>query len=161
MPPPRERRWPGIVAGYGVLAGLLLLAGTPAYYYADAPTKPLVVRLVVGALLAVALLHVGREVRDRLRPESASPFERARRPRRPGPELAPLFLKLRDQLTFSLASQGYFEHILWPRLLALAARRAGAAAPEIPRRPAWRRFLRRGPSLATLRTLITRIEEPS
>lgn len=161
MPPPPERRWPGIVAGYAALAALLGLAGTPAYAYAQPATRPLVVRLAVGILLGVALLHVGREVRDRLRPAARSPFERARRLRRPAPELPPVFRKLRDEFTFSQASQGYFAHILWPRLLALAERRAAAPALDGPPRPAWRRLLRRGPSLAALRTVITRIEEPS
>jgi hypothetical protein len=161
VPPPSERRWPGIVAGYVALTGLVGLAGTPAYYYAEPAMKPLVVRLAVGVLLSVALLQVGREVRARLRQKAASPFERARRPRQPEPELAPRFLRLRDELALSQASQGYFEHILWLRLLALAPHRPGAAAPETPPRPAWRRLLRRGPSLAALRTLIPRIEEPS
>ena len=160
MPPPPERRWPGIAAGYAALAGLLLLAGTPAYYYAEPPTKPLVVRLAVGVLLGVALLHVGREVRARVRPETPSPFERALRPPQPEPALAPVFLKLRDELTFSRAGQGYFEHILWPRLLALVAGRAGEPSVESPPRPVWRRLLGRGPSLTALRTLMTRIEEP-
>jgi hypothetical protein len=161
MPSPRERRWPGITGGYVALAAVLALAGTPAYYYADPPTKPLVVRLAVAVLLGVALLHVGREVQARLRPAAPSPFERARRPRPPEPELAPLFLKLRDELRYSQASQGYFEHILWRRLAALAARRPGAPAPAPPPRPAWRRLLKRGPSLAALRALMARIEEPS
>lgn len=160
MPPPPERRWPGIAVGYAILAGLLLLAGTPAYYYAEPPARPLVVRLAVGVMLGVALLHVGREVRARVRPGAPSPFERALRPPRPEPELAPLLLKLRDELTFSRASQGYFEHILWPRLLALIAGRAGAPSLDGRARPAWRRLLGRGPSLGALRTLITRIEEP-
>jgi hypothetical protein len=161
MPPPPERRWPGIAAGYGVLAGLLALAATPAYYYAEPPTKPLVVRLAVSILLGSALLHVGREVRDRIRPDAPSSFERAGRPRQPEPELAPLFVKLRDELAFSRRSQGYFAHVLWPRLLALAARQPGPPALESPPRPAWRRLLKWGPSLAALRNVITRIEEPS
>jgi hypothetical protein len=107
-------------------------------------------------MLGVALLHVGREVRARVRPEAPSPFERALRPARLEPELAPLFLKLRDEITFSRTSQGYFEHVLWPRVLALA----GESLLEGRPRPAWRRLLGRGPSLAALRALTTRIEEP-
>jgi hypothetical protein len=159
MPPPPERRWPGIVTGYAVLVGLLLLAGTPAYFYADSSAKPLVVRLAVGVVLAVALFHVRGEILARIRPDAPSRFERARRLPRPEPELAPLFVKLRDALWFSRASQGYFEHILWPQLVALIAGRAGQASLRGRPRPAWRRLLGRGPSLAALRTLITRIEE--
>jgi hypothetical protein len=160
MPPPLERRWPGIVAGYAVLAGLVFLAATPAYFCAEPAGRPLVVRLAVGVLLGVALLHVGRTVRERIRPEAPSPFERARRSRRPEPELAPLFLKLRDELGFSQASQGYFEHVLWPRLVALGAGRAGQPPPARPPGSAWRGLLGRGPSLATFRAVVTRIEEP-
>ena len=160
MPPPPERRWPGIAVGYAALAGLLLLAGTPAYYYAEPPAKPLVVRLAASVLLGIALLHVGGEIRARVRPTAASPFERAIRTARPEPELAPGFLKLRDELAFSRASQGYFVHVLQPRLRTLAGR-AGQPSRDDPPRPAWRCLLGRGPSLAALRTLITRIEEPS
>ena len=160
MPPPPERRWPGIVTGYTVLAGLLVLAAVRAYYYAEPPGKPVVVRLAVGVLLSVALLHIRGEVRARIRPPSPSTFARAARPPRREPELAEHFVKLRDEFRFSRASQGYFEHILWPRFLALVASRAGGSSVEVPLRPAWRRLLGRGPSLAALRTLITRIEEP-
>jgi hypothetical protein len=157
MPPPPERRWPGIAAGYAVLAGLLLVAGAPAYWAVAPPTRPLVVRLAVAVLLGVALLHLGREVRARLQADAPSPFERAGRPRRAEPELAPRCRTLRDQLAVSRASQGYFAHVLWPRLLALAER-AGAPPLEEPPRPAWRRALGRGPSLAALGALVARLE---
>ena len=159
MPPPPERRWPGIVAGYAIFAGLLCLAGTPAYYYAEPPAKPLVVRLVVGILLGVALVHIRGELRTRMRARSLSALEAARRVPTPEAELAPAFLKLRDELMYSRASQRYFTHILRPHLLALIAGRGEKALPEVPARPTWRRLLGRGPTTAGLQTLITRMEE--
>lgn len=159
MPPPPERRWPRIVARYAIFAGLLGLAGTPAYYYAEPPAKPLVVRLVVGILLGVALVHVRGELRARMQARPLPALEAARRVPTPEAELAPAFLKLRDELRYSRASQSYFMHILGPHLLALVARRGEAALPEVPARPTWRRLLGRGPTTSGLETLITRIEE--
>lgn len=159
MPPPPERRWPGLVAGYVALAGVVALVATPAYYYADPAGRPGVVRLALCVVLGVALLHLRRQVRARLDAQAPSAFERALEPPRLEPHLAPQFVTLRDQLRHSTASQAYFGHVLWPRLRAVAARRAGGASGAVPEMPAGRRWLRRGPSLATLRTLIATLEE--
>jgi hypothetical protein len=158
MPPPPERRWPGLVAGYVALAGVVALAATPAYYYADPAGRSGVVRLALCVVLGVALLHLRRPVRARLDAQAPSAFERALERPRLRPELAPQFVKLREELQNSTASQAYFRHVLWPRLQGLAARRAGGASPA-PDMPPGRRWLRRGPSLATLRKVIETLEE--
>jgi hypothetical protein len=159
MPPPPERRWPGIVVGYGVLAGILALAGTPAYYYVEPADKPAIVRLCVAGLLGVGLLHLWRIMRARIEAQEPSAFERALRPVRPEPWWAPLFVKLRDELWHSRASQSYFEDVLWPRILMLAAGLPHDQSAAPMGMPARRRVPWRGPSLAVLRRMITALEE--
>jgi hypothetical protein len=156
MPPPPERRWPGIVVGYAVLLVLVGLAATPAYVYAEPATKPAVVRLAVAVVLGVALTHLVKIVRVAIEAQPPSAFEQALAPRAPEPRLAELFVTLRDEIRFSATSQGYFEHVLWPRMLALVARQPRAVDPV---KPSGRRLLRRGPSLATLSALVARLED--
>jgi hypothetical protein len=159
MPPPCERRWPGIVAGYAVLLALAGLAATPAYLYAEPADKPAVVRLAVAVVVGVALIHLLKIVRATIEAQPPSAFEQALAPRASEPRLAQMFVTLRDELRSSRASQGYFEHVLWPRIVALVARQSRAAPEGTPVKPAGRRLLGRGPSLATLRALVARLEE--
>jgi hypothetical protein len=65
------------------------------------------------------------------------------------------FTRFRDEIRFSARSQSYFEHLLWPRLVALA--RARGVSAETLEKPAGRR-LGRGPSLAALDRLIASLE---
>jgi hypothetical protein len=161
MPTPPERRRLRILGGYLLFVGILSLAAAPLYYHVEPSTRPLVVRLGAGLILGVALVHLVRIVRGRIAAQPLSAFERAL-DRPPGePRFAPLFLKLRDEVRFSAKSQAYFEHVLWPRLLDLVVRRPWLAPATNPARPAGRCWLRRGPSLATLRNLVARIEEHS
>jgi hypothetical protein len=153
--PPPERRWPGLVAGYAVLLGLLAAAATPAYLYVEPSDRPTVVRVAVAAVVGVALLHLVRVARARVAAQPPSAFEQALVPSRAEVRLPPVFERLRDEIRHSVASQGYFERVLWPRLVGLAARRAGGPASGELRAPKGRRLLGRGPSLDTLRKLIT------
>jgi hypothetical protein len=159
MPTPSEGRELRILGGYLLFAGILALILTPLYLYAAPFDRPLVVRLGAGVVLGVALIHLTRIVRGWIAAQPASAFERALD--RPPVEarLAPQFLKLRDELRFSITSQQYYEGVLEPRLERLLAGRSQSAR-ELPlAEPRKRRWLRRGPSRATLQDLITRIEE--
>jgi len=158
MPPPPEPHWPGIVARYAVLLVLVGLAATPAYFYAEPANKLAVVRLAVAVVVGVALIHLLRVVRATIEAQPASAFEQALVPRSPQPRLAQIFVTLRDEIRFSAASQGYFEHVLWPRIVALVARQPRGVEPS-PVKPAGRPLLGRGPSLETLRALVARLEE--
>ena len=65
------------------------------------------------------------------------------------------FARLHDEIKSSARSQSYFEHLLWPRLVALA--RAAGVPPDALEKPPGRRF-GRGPSVAALSRLIASLE---
>lgn len=159
MPPPPERRWPRLVAGYLAFLVAVALAARPLYFSAAPSTRPGVGRLVVAVVVGVVVLHLLRIARAAIDAQPPSAFDAALRPPPIERRRAPLFVVLRDEVQHSVESQGYFEHVLWPRLEALAARRVGGPAEASLPKPAGRRLLRRGPSLAALRALIARIEE--
>jgi hypothetical protein len=159
MPPRPERRWPGILAGYLILGGFLTLVGTPLYLSAEPADRPTVVRVLVAVALGLALIQLVGTVRRWVRAQPPSAFERALGRGRDDPGLAPIFVTLREEVRFGAASQPYFERVLWPRLLALAARGWGRVPVGWPTKPAGRWLFRRGPSLATLRRLLAEIEE--
>ena len=157
MPPLPERRWPGIAAGYLAFGALLALATTPLYLFAIPAYKPLVFRLAAAAVVGVALIHLRKTLRERFDAQLDSAFERALQANTPQPELAPSFVDLRDEIRFGTASRGYFDRVLWPRIVAVAQRTAvaGPAAPEQPRG----RLFRRGPSRTALSNAIADIED--
>jgi hypothetical protein len=62
--------------------------------------------------------------------------------------------RFRDEIRFSVRSHSYFEHLLWPRLVALARARGAAEALA---KPPGRRF-GLGPSLAALTRVIASLE---
>ena len=158
MPPP-ERRTLRVLGGYVLFVGLLTLALTPLYFYAEPPERPLVVRLGAGAVLGVILIHLARVARGWIAAQPLSAFERALDRPAVEPRLAPLFVKLRDELRFSTTSEAHFKGVLEPRLQRLLAERSQPTRGLPLAQPRKRRWLRRGPSLATLQDLITRIEE--
>jgi hypothetical protein len=160
MFPPPERRWLRLLAGYLVFVGCLALIVTPLYLYVEPSYRPVVIRLAAAVVVGIALLHLRGIVRERIDAQPASAFELALHRTPMEPRLAPLFLKLRDEVRFSTTSQKYFERVLWARILAVLVRGPGGRVPAVPPvMPAGRRLLRRGPSLRTLRNLIGRIEE--
>jgi hypothetical protein len=63
--------------------------------------------------------------------------------------------RFHDEIRFSSKSQSYFEHLLWPRLVALARSRGGSA--DTLEKPPGRRF-GRGPSIAALTRVIASLE---
>ena len=148
--PTRRERSPGRLAGRAVLTSLVVLAATPLYLSLDHSWRPLVVRLACAALVAAVCLRVLRSVGGAIQTDAVSPFDTPP-PLPPPPEMDSRFLRLRDELVFSVRGRRYFDAILWPRLCGLAS----TALPRPPERPGIRR---RGPSLATLEDLIARIE---
>jgi len=157
MPPPRERRWPRIAAGYIIL--LLVLGGITAFAFETAGPayQPLVLRLAVALLLAVVLLHIRSHFRGDPLWDPPSTFENALAPERVAPKFDGSLVKLRGELADSLKRRAYFDRVLWPRLEAIAAEsNPGGDDIEPPPKP---RFGWRGPSLAVLAGLISRLEE--
>ena len=65
------------------------------------------------------------------------------------------FARFHDEIRSSARSQSYFEHLLWPRLVALA--QASGAPADALEKPRGRRF-GRGPSIAALARIIASLE---
>lgn len=145
-----EHRWVGVVVGYVLLAGLVLLATVPAYVFVAPASRALVVRLAAALVVGVALLHLRALLARRIENQGASAFDSALRPPPAEPGRAGRLVELDEQLRASLGSARYFELVMWPRLSALASRP--------PARPAGR-WWRRGPSLDGLRRAVAVIEE--
>ena len=138
------------VVGRAIVAILVVLGALPAYLSVEASWRPTVVRVSCALLVGVGCVRARRWVRDALEPHPISALD-APPLVRPAPELDPRFVRLCDDVTFSIRSRRYFDAILWPRLSELA----GADLP----RPAERRALpRRGPSLSALEVLIAQVE---
>jgi hypothetical protein len=134
----------------GLVAVLVLLAAIPAYLTLAPSWRPLAARLACAALLMAGCVRVIRSVRTSIDAAQPSALDApAARPH--APELDERFLRLRDELVFSVRSRQYFDTILWPRLRRLAG-------GDLPRPAARRRFRRDGPSLSALRELITAVE---
>jgi hypothetical protein len=148
--PPRGKGSPRRHAGLAVAAAVVVLAGIPVYLSLDLSWRPLVVRLACAAIVGAACLRVLRGAGRAADPEAISALD-APPSRPPRPELDSRFLRLRDEIVFSTRNRRYFDAILWPRL-------CGLAGPDLPRPPERRGYPRRGPSLAVLADLITRIE---
>jgi hypothetical protein len=137
------------VAGYALLAVLVLLVAIPGYLTLDPSRRPLAVRLAGAAIVVVGCLRVVGAVRRTL--EGAPPSALDAPP--PAPLLHTLderFVRTRDDLIFSHRSQRYFDVFLWPRLRALGSE----LAPPMARR-------RRGPSWRALEGFVTDIERRS
>ncbi len=157
----RERRWPWITAGYVVLFAVVAALTSFIYDSAAPANRPVAIRLAVGFLLAVVLIHLRSYFRGDPRwsslgdPPSALDNALLRQPATP--RLDAGFVKLRDEVANSLASRSYCEKVLWPRLGALLRARGQPCALPLP---AARRWLGRGPSRRTLAAAIERIAGP-
>jgi len=158
MPPLIERRWVRGLGGYLFFLILLSVALTPVYLSVESSNRIIVIRLGTTLVLGVALVHLGRVARRRIHAQPPSAFERALDQPPVEFRLAPLFVRLRDEVRFSMASQQYFAGVLWIRLQSLLARRPRQGEGDLAMPPG-RRWLRRGPSLATLRDVVAVIEE--
>lgn len=150
MPSRVERPRPLRLAAYGILLGLLILAAIPVYLALDAGWRVTIVHLVCAVVVTVGSIRVVRGVRRTADGHATSPVDM---PPAPAPTviLDEVFLRRRDELTYSIRSRRYFDAVLWPRLLALA----GTHLPPPPRR---RWCSRLGPSRAMLENLIGQIE---
>ena len=129
---------------------LLALAALPAYLTISPAWRPVAARLACAAAVAIGCARARAWARDAVATPGLSPFEA---PPEPASELTldPRFLRLRDDLVASTRRRRYFDVVLWPRLSALAG-------PDLPRPAEPRGPFRRGPSLAAIERLVTRIE---
>ena len=144
-----ERSLARIAARCALLGAVVLLATVPVYVYVEPPWRALVARLASALVVVGALLQLRRALVDRLGPAGASALDEARGRRAPEPGVPHHFLDLVGDVRAARRSRRYFEEVLWPRLVALAAH--PVARP--PGRPG------RGPGLARLRAVIAVIEK--
>jgi hypothetical protein len=144
-----ERPLARVAARCAALAAVVLLATVPVYVYVEPSWRALVARSACAFVLGVALLQLRRALADRLEDSGGSALDAARGHRRPEPSVPHHFLDLASDVRAALRSRRYFERTLWPRLQTLTPR------PLV--RPSVRRG--RGPSLASLRDVITAIEK--
>ena len=160
MAEPARRSVLRVLGGYAAFAALVGLATLPIAISADPANRPFVIRLAAGVFLAVVLAHIRSAAGRAIEMEPPSPFDRALAPARA--EKIPIdrqFRELLDDMRFGPASQRYWTRVAWPRFCALAERLPGQPQLVEPGRPRWRRLLGRGPSLAALRDLVTRLEQ--
>lgn len=122
----------------------------PAYLALSPSWRPIAVRLVCTIAVVIGTIRAVRWARATAPP--AESLLDTRVPPMPGPELDQRFLALRDDVLHGTRSRRYFDVILGPRLAALSA----TGLPEVPARLGWRK--RRGPSLATLSSIVGEIE---
>jgi hypothetical protein len=144
-----DRPLGGIAVRCAVLGAVVSLVTVPVYVYVEPSWRPLVARLAAALVLGVALLQLRRLLVDRIEAGGASALDEARRRRGPEPAVPHHVLDLRRDVRAALRSRRYFDEVLWPRLTAFTS------SPLV--RPPLRRG--RGPSLASLREVISRIEQ--
>jgi hypothetical protein len=156
MPPRRKRAWLGLLGRYLVLVVVLGAAATAAYAVVEIDHRPAVVRLVVAAFVVVVLVHLHGHLRDQLEMTQPSSFDQARASEPPDARIAPVVGRLTEQVKQSVASQRYFEKVLWPKLEHLS-RELGSQEP-LPGLHE-RRWLGRGPSLEAIAGLIRGLGE--
>jgi hypothetical protein len=148
MPAPRP-------AGPHLLArvigfSLLALAALPAYLGVSPGWRPAAARLACAVAVAVGCARARAWARGAVATPGLSPLDA---PPPPAPDLTldPRFLRLRDDVVGSTRRRRYFDVVLWPRLSALGG-------PDLPKPAEPRGPIRRGPSLAAIERLVTRIE---
>lgn len=142
-----------VLAGFLALAVALVVGILIIQFLVDQPYTHAAVRLVAAAVLVVAVSRI-RAVVSALVERPSAWEERAGEARwTPSPHSH--FEHFHDEIRFGARSRRYFDHVLWPRLCALAREGTEPAAPL--ERPPGRRF-GRGPSLEALRALIASLE---
>ena len=149
MPPPDERMALRLVAR-GFVAVLVVLVAIPSYLTLAPSWRPLAARLACAALVAFGCIRIVRSVRGSREGHAPSALDAAA-PRAEPPELDERFVRLRDELRFSVRSRQYFDTILWPQLCRLG----GANLPQPPERHGVRRD---GPALGDLERTVAAIE---
>jgi hypothetical protein len=138
-----------IVLRCAVLSLIVLLVAVPVYVFVEPPWRGLVARLAAAFVLGVALLQLRSTVAEWLAQHAPSALDEARGRPRAEPSIPLRFLDLIHDVRGALRSRRHFEKVLWPRLTSVA--RGPLVRPRS--RPG------RGPSLASLREVITTIEK--
>ena len=151
---PEPRRGAGLVAALGVLVALGAAVSATEFFVAPG-YRQIAIRLISAVILLVALARVRAIVLASVERRAAWGADETGEgwPNRPATDSR--LSRVRDEIRFSVRSQSYFEHLLWPRLVALARARGGSA--ETLEKPPGRRF-GLGPSIEALARLIATLE---
>jgi hypothetical protein len=149
VPSDPERRWPGVVVGYMLLSIVLGAVTSLAYDTAAPAYQPQVIRVAVALAIGVALIHILNRWRGSR--ERQSRFDAALTRQRIAPKTDIAFLRARDTVAYSVRSQSGFAHLF----AILADARVDAAEVHLP---AYRRWLRLGPSRQAVAALIAKAE---
>jgi hypothetical protein len=148
-----EPRRAATIAG-GVALAVALVAGIASIQFlVDHSYRIAAIRLVAAAVLLLAVTRIRAFVRAAV--DWPSAWEDHAGETAWAPPTHSQFEHFHDEIKFSARSQRYFDHVLWPRLNALASQ--AIDPPARLDRPAGRRF-GRGPSLAALRSLVESLE---
>jgi hypothetical protein len=147
-----RRLW--IVAGYAIVMAIVAALTGLIYDAAASAIQPLVIRLAVAFVTGGIVIHLLLYFRGEPNWEPASAFEKALLRQPTAPRLDPSFTRIREEVANGVASQSYFEKVLWPRLHKLCESRGKGELPV----PSEHRPLGRGPSHRALAELIGHIE---
>ncbi|HEY7539209.1 MAG TPA: hypothetical protein VIF11_03665 [Methylomirabilota bacterium] len=151
---PEPGRRAGLVATVVVVAALGGAVALTEAFVAPAH-RVTAIRLLAGFVLLVAVSRVRAIVRAAVERRPSWGAAEAAEARALRPFTDARLARFRDEIRFSARSQSYFEHLLWPRLVALARDRGGS--PETLVKPPARRF-GRGPSVAALSRVVASLE---
>lgn len=154
MPRPAEERVRSAIAAR--FAGVAVAATVPALVFLPADLRPTVLRVALAICLAAMILHLLGRLRRAVRTAEADGFDDAIEPRPLPVRMDAALTRLADEFRHSRSDRRYYERILRPRLLALAARRGAA---DLPDPPPPGRLWRRGPPLAHLADLVDHLEK--
>jgi hypothetical protein len=148
-----EPRRAATIAGAVALAVALVVGIASIQFLVDQSYRVAAIRLVAAAVLLLAVTRIRAFVRSTV--ERPSAWEDRAGETAWAPPTHGQFEHFHDEIRFGARSQRYFEHVLWPRLNALASETTNPSAGLD--KPAGRPF-GRGPSLAALGALLETLE---
>lgn len=148
---PEPGRGGGLVVAFVVVVALGTAISLTEVFVAPGHRET-AIRLIAALVLLVAVSRIRAVVKAAVDPRPAWGSEETVNA---GPDPDARVTRFRDELRFSVRSQSYFDHLLWPRLVALA--RSRGVSPDTLAKPPGRRF-GRGPSLAALARVIAALE---
>jgi hypothetical protein len=151
---PEAGRRAGLVATVVVVAALGGAVALTEAFVAPAH-RVTAIRLLAGFVLLVAVSRVRAIVRAAVERRPSWGADEAAEARALRPFTDARLARFRDEIRFSARSQSYFEHLLWPRLVALVRVRGGSSETLV--KPPARRF-GRGPSVAALSRVVASLE---
>jgi len=151
---PEPRRRAGLAGALVVFAALVAGISLIEFFVAQ-PYRQAAMRLVAAVVLLMAVSRIRTVVRASIDRPTAWGVDGTGETGSDRHSADPRFARFHEEIQFSARSQSYFEHLLWPRLVALA--RTATVTPGGLDKPPGRR-LGRGPSIAALARLIASLE---